>query len=69
VVFQPNPLYLKLHAALCKVMHASGRAEELIRILDDLNEAAPSVLAANGDSAALLKMAMYRAIAGDSAER
>jgi hypothetical protein len=44
-------------------MHASGRAEELIRILDDLNEAAPSVLAANGDSAALLKMAMYRAIA------
>ncbi|KZT01958.1 uncharacterized protein LAESUDRAFT_443286 [Laetiporus sulphureus 93-53] len=59
----PNPVYLSLHAALCKVLHASGRAEELDRILADLNEGETPVLSHDGSTADLLEIALLRAVA------
>ncbi|KZT10242.1 uncharacterized protein LAESUDRAFT_721578 [Laetiporus sulphureus 93-53] len=59
----PNRAYLSLHAAICKVLHASGRAEELDRILEDLNEGETPVLSHDGSTADLLEIALLRAVA------
>ncbi|KZT10295.1 uncharacterized protein LAESUDRAFT_755803 [Laetiporus sulphureus 93-53] len=58
----PNSAYLSLHAAICKVLHASGRAKELDRILADLNEGETPVLS-HGSTADLLEVALLRAVA------
>jgi hypothetical protein len=54
---------LKLHASLCKALHASGRAEELDLLMDWLDEDAPAILAEDGGSASLLEMAIARLVA------
>ncbi|KZT10290.1 uncharacterized protein LAESUDRAFT_418736 [Laetiporus sulphureus 93-53] len=59
----PNPAYLSLHAAICKVLHASGRAEELDRIFEDLNEGETFALSHDGSMANLLEIALLRAVA------
>ncbi|OSD07098.1 hypothetical protein PYCCODRAFT_1431278 [Trametes coccinea BRFM310] len=57
----PNPAYLALHCAICRVLWASARAEELKDVLDDLEEVA--LLAADGSSANLINIAIYRSLA------
>ncbi|KAI0633516.1 hypothetical protein C8Q77DRAFT_1115420 [Trametes polyzona] len=57
----PNPAYLALHCAVCRVLWASARAEELKDVLDDLEEVA--LLAADGSSANLINIAIYRSLA------
>ncbi|KAI0829789.1 hypothetical protein BC628DRAFT_1358775 [Trametes gibbosa] len=62
----PNPAYLALHCAVCRVLWASARAEELEDVLDDLEEVA--LLAADGSSANLINIAIYRSLAFSRAE-
>ncbi|KAI0665941.1 hypothetical protein C8Q78DRAFT_1072710 [Trametes maxima] len=62
----PNPAYLALRCAVCRVLWASARAEELKDVLDDLEEVA--LLAADGSSANLINMAIYRSLAFSMAE-
>ncbi|KAI0762092.1 hypothetical protein BD413DRAFT_585476 [Trametes elegans] len=57
----PSPAYLALHCAICRVLWASARAEELKDVLDDLEEVA--LLAADGSSANLINIAIYRSLA------
>ncbi|KAI0368357.1 hypothetical protein BV20DRAFT_1022857 [Pilatotrama ljubarskyi] len=62
----PSPAYLALHCAICRVLWASARAEELKDVLDDLEEVA--LLAADGSSANLINIAIYRSLALSKAE-
>ncbi|OJT12492.1 hypothetical protein TRAPUB_10969 [Trametes pubescens] len=62
----PNPAYLALHCAICRVLWASARAEELKDVLDDLEEVA--LLAADGSSANLINIAIYRSLAFSRAD-
>ncbi|KAH9858974.1 hypothetical protein C2E23DRAFT_800793 [Lenzites betulinus] len=62
----PSPAYLALHCAICRVLWASARAEELKDVLDDLEEVA--LLAADGSSANLINIAIYRSLAFSRAE-
>ncbi|KAH9892785.1 hypothetical protein C8Q73DRAFT_699459 [Cubamyces lactineus] len=57
----PNPTYLALHCAICRVLWASARGEELKDVLDDLEEVA--MLASDGSSANLINIAIYRSLA------
>ena len=59
----PNPSYLALHAAVCKLVWASARAEELTAVLDDLEEV--TLLAEDGSSANLINIAIYRSLAAE----
>ncbi|KZT10292.1 uncharacterized protein LAESUDRAFT_418852 [Laetiporus sulphureus 93-53] len=59
----PNPAYLSLRASICKVLHVCGRAEELDRILEDLDDGGISVLSHDGSMADSLEMALLRAVA------
>lgn len=46
----PEPLYLKLHAAIGNILHASGRAERIENLLRDLRETDGLVLAKDGST-------------------
>lgn len=48
----PNPTYLRIHAACCRVAHLSGAGEYMDKVLEDLEEM--RVLSKDGSSARLL---------------
>ena len=48
----PNPRYLEIHAACCRVAHMSGAAEYFDRMIRDVEET--RVLAEDGGSAEVL---------------
>jgi hypothetical protein len=52
----PNPDYLRIHAACCRIAHLSGAAEQIDKVLEDL-EAMP-VLSEDGSSAHVLSFAL-----------
>jgi hypothetical protein len=54
----PDPRYLKMHAACCRVAHMSGAAGYVADILDDLDEGETRVLSEDGLSANLLDFAL-----------
>jgi hypothetical protein len=56
----PNPFYLAIHCAICKVLWASGRAEALEQAFHELEET--DVLAEDGGSAEVLMLALQRTI-------
>ena len=56
----PDPALLALHCAICCVMWSSGRADELMELLEDLEEVA--LLAPDGSSANLINVAVYRSL-------
>jgi len=56
----PNPFYLAIHCAICKVLWASGRAEALEQAFREWEDT--SVLAEDGGSAELLMLALQRPI-------
>ena len=60
----PNPSYLALHAAVCKLVWTSARAEELTAVVDDLEEV--TLLAEDGSSANLINIAIYRSLAAEA---
>jgi hypothetical protein len=64
---QPSPVFLKLHAALCGVLDACGRAEELTRVLEDLGDGSARMLARDGSGMEELHTAMMRSIAAGRA--
>jgi hypothetical protein len=47
----PSPYILKVHAALCRVLHMSGAAEYIGNVLDDFEQIDCKALAADGSSA------------------
>lgn len=55
----PDPRYLALHATCAKVIHRSGMAEILNKILEDLEQT--DVLASDGSSANILDHALMMA--------
>ena len=57
----PNPAYLALHCAICRVLWSSARAEELKAVLEELEEV--TLLASDGSSANLINIAIYRSLA------
>ena len=61
----PNPAYLALHAAICRLVWASARAEELTDVLADLEDV--TLLAEDGSSANLINIAIYRSLAAAEA--
>ena len=52
----PNPKYLAIHAACCRVAHMSGAAEYLDKLICDMEEL--HVLAEDGTSADILAYAL-----------
>ena len=52
----PNPVYLSIDAACCRVAHLSGAGEYIEKILEDLEDI--QVLAKDGSSARLLSFAL-----------
>ena len=54
----PNPFYLAIHCAICKVLWASGRAEALEQAFREWEDT--SVLAEDGGSADVLMLAFQR---------
>jgi hypothetical protein len=46
----PNPLFLAVHAAIGNILHATGRGEEIDKLLDDLEGARRSGLARDGST-------------------
>ncbi|EPS99343.1 hypothetical protein FOMPIDRAFT_1147471 [Fomitopsis schrenkii] len=54
----PNPKYLRIHAACCKVAHLSGAAEYLEEVYRDVDSL--EVLANDGSSAQVLDAALWR---------
>jgi hypothetical protein len=56
----PNPRYVALHCAICKVLWASGRGEELEELMRDMDDI--SVLAEDGSSAKLFEFAIQRSL-------
>lgn len=56
----PNPRYFELHNICAKVMHLSGAAEVVAKLLWDLKEI--DVLAEDGSNAAQLSSALSMAI-------
>ena len=61
----PNSAYLALHAAVCRLVWASARAEELTDVLADLEDV--TLLAEDGSSANLINIAIYRSLAAAEA--
>lgn len=55
----PDPRYLALHAACAKVVHQSGMAEILDKLIEDLERT--DVLSSDGSSANLLHHALMMA--------
>ncbi|KAI0744199.1 hypothetical protein C8Q80DRAFT_1272767 [Daedaleopsis nitida] len=62
----PNPAYLALHCAICRVLWSSARVEELKEVLEDLEEVI--LLASDGSSANLINIAIYRSLAIEEAQ-
>ena len=54
----PDPRYLKMHAACCRVAHMSGVTGYVADILDDLDEGETRVLSEDGLSGKLLDFAL-----------
>ena len=52
----PNPTYLRIHAACCRIAHLSGAGEYMDKILDDLEDI--RVLSKDGSSADILSFAL-----------
>ena len=52
----PNPDYLRIHAACCRVAHLSGAAEHMDKVLEDLGDM--RVLSKDGSSAHVLSFAL-----------
>jgi hypothetical protein len=52
----PNPIYLKIYAAYCRVAHLSGAGEYIDKILENLEDI--RVLSKDGSSAHLLSFAL-----------
>jgi len=52
----PNPEYLRIHAVCCRVAHLSGAAEQMDKILEDLEDM--QVLSKDGSSAHALSFAL-----------
>jgi len=52
----PNPAYLKIHAACCRVAHLSGAGEYMEKISEDMEDM--QVLSKDGSSAYLLSYAL-----------
>jgi len=52
----PNPAYLRIHAACCRVAHLSGAGEYMDKILEDLEDTL--VLSKDGSSAHILSFAL-----------
>jgi len=52
----PNPAYLRIHAAYCRIAHLSGVGEYMGRMLDDLEDT--RVLSKGGLSAHVLSFAL-----------
>ena len=52
----PNPVYLRIHAACCRVAHLSGAGEVIDKVLEDLEDI--RVLSKDGSSAHLLSFAL-----------
>jgi hypothetical protein len=52
----PNPDYLRIHAACCRVAHLSGAAEQIDKVLEDLE--VMRVLSEDGSSAHALSFAL-----------
>ena len=57
----PDPRYLEIHAACCKVAHVSGAAEFLDRAVRDVEES-PGTLAEDGGSAHALAWAISQIV-------
>lgn len=57
----PNPRYLHIHAACCRVAHLSGAVDYIDRIASEAEEA--EVLATDGASADVLAFALNRHLA------
>jgi hypothetical protein len=54
----PDPRYLKMHAACCRVAHLSGAAEYFDKFVDDLDEGRSKVLSEDGSGSGILNVAM-----------
>jgi hypothetical protein len=54
----PDPQYLRMHAACCRVAHMSGAGGYVADILDELEEGETRVLSEGGSSAKLLDFAL-----------
>ena len=52
----PNPVYLRIHAACCRVAHLSGAGEYVDKILDDVEDT--RVLSKDGSSAHILSFVL-----------
>jgi len=52
----PDPVYLRIHAAICRVAHLSGAGEYMDKILEDLEDI--RVLSNDGSSAHILSFAL-----------
>jgi hypothetical protein len=52
----PNPDYLRIHAACCRIAHLSGAAEHMDKCLEDLESM--RVLSKDGSSAHVLSFAL-----------
>ncbi|KAI0658312.1 hypothetical protein C8Q70DRAFT_917783 [Cubamyces menziesii] len=57
----PNPRYLQIHAACCRIAHMSGAAEFLDSVYQEMEEL--RVLAEDGASADVLTVAIHRRLA------
>ncbi|KAI0325417.1 hypothetical protein GY45DRAFT_1387560 [Cubamyces sp. BRFM 1775] len=58
----PNPRYLHVHAACCRIAHMSGAADYLDSVLREMEEM--RVLAEDGTSVDVLTVAIHRRLAG-----
>jgi hypothetical protein len=52
----PNPAYLRIHAACCRVAHLSGAGEYVDKFLEDLEDT--RVLSKDGSSAHILSFVL-----------
>ena len=52
----PNPAYLRIHAACCRVAHLSGAGKYIDKVSEDLKDV--RVLSKDGSSAHLLSFAL-----------
>jgi hypothetical protein len=54
----PDPQYIKIHAACCRVAHMSGAADYMDDILDDLDTGQTKVLSEDGSGSKILEFAL-----------
>ncbi|KZT10227.1 uncharacterized protein LAESUDRAFT_793099 [Laetiporus sulphureus 93-53] len=58
-----SPTWTTCHASICKVLHTSGHAKELDRILEDLDDGGISALSHDSSMADLLEVVLLTAVA------